>query len=164
MDVRGAKDNAFLADMKAKVNKAVEMFIDASKEAEDRMSFRAFTLGNMDIEAQYKLSDIIFTQTAIHLRDYTHDDIEKYTFGTSVTTEKDDGGDEHLVLWYHFSREKPAPAEKIELTAEDINPYKKPEDVLPAVPEEDAEVLVEASGVGHVEPEAHIRCGVTYDA
>jgi hypothetical protein len=150
MDVRGAKDNAFLADMKQKVNKAVEMFIDASKEAEDRMSFKAFTLGGMDIEAQYKLSDVIFTQTAIHLKEYTHDDIEKYTFATSVVTEKNEADEECLSLWYHFSREKPSAAEKVELTDKDINPYKKEE--LPVIEEEAVE-----------EKEPVIR-GATYDA
>lgn len=171
MRVEGANDNAFLKQMKEQVNKAVEVFVDAAKDAEERMSFRAFTLGNMDIAAQYRLSDIIFTQTALHLQEYTPHSLEKYTYNTSVSTEKDEAGDEHLVLWYHFVREKPAPPEKVELTAEDINPYMKPEDVLPPVPEEPTitiekteDVLVEASGVGHVEPEAHIRCGATYDA
>jgi hypothetical protein len=157
MRVEGAKDNAFLTEMKQKVNEAVEIFIEASKKAEDKMSFKAFTLGNMDIEAQYRLSDIIFTQTALHLKEYTHDDIEKYSYATSVSTEKDDADAEHLVLWYHFSREKPAPAEKVELTHEDINPYKKME-LLPAV---DEEASVEAVAD---EEEKHARACVTYDA
>jgi hypothetical protein len=170
MRVEGRGDNAFLMQMKEQVNKAVEVFVDAAKEAEERMSFRAFTLGNMDIEAQYRLSDVIFTQTAIHLQEYTPHSLEKYTYGTSVTTEKDEADDEHLVLWYHFTREKPAPPEKIELTAADINPYRKPEEVLPPIIEEPTitlandTMIVAPSGIGHVEPEAHIRCGATYDA
>ena len=159
MRVEGVKDNAFLVGMKQRVNEAVEVFIDASKKAEDKMSFKAFTLGNMAIEAQYRLSDIIFTQTALHLKEYTHDDIEKYTYATSVSTETNEAGEENLVLWYHFSREKPAPPTKIELSDDDINPYRKVE-VLPA----DEDVIVEASAVGQVEPEMHVRSRVTYDA
>jgi hypothetical protein len=150
MEVRGAKDNAFLTDMKNKVNNAVEMFIEASKTAEERMSFKAFTLGNMHIEAQYKLSDIIFTQTALYLKEYTHGDIEKYTYATSVVTEKNEADEECLSLWYHFSREKPSTAEKVELSDKDINPYKKEE--LPVIEEE------------AVEEKEHVMRGATYDA
>ncbi len=157
MRIEGVKDNVFLTEMKEKVNNAVEVFIDATKDAKERMSFKAFTLGNMDIEAQYRLSDIIFTQTALHLQEYTHNTLEKYTYNTSVTTETDEENNEHLVLWYHFSREAPTPADKIELTADDINPYKKMELV-------NEDVIVEASAIGQVEPDTHIRCGATYDA
>lgn len=160
----GGKKDEKLEELKKVVNSAVETFVDASKKAEEKMSFRAFTLRDMDIEKQYALSDIILTQAAIHLSEYTPHSLEKYTYTTATTIEEEDD-EKHLVLWFNFSREAPPPPEKVELTDADINPFVKEE------PSEDAEkkdvteeTLVEASGIGHTEPEKHIRCGATYDA
>ena len=164
MYVKGEKKNERLEQIKQTVNKAVEIFVDAAKEAENKMAFKAFTLGgDMDLEAQYKLSDIILTQAAIHLKEYTPHSIDKYTYSCATSVEEN-GDEKNLVVWFNFSREKPEAPEDVELTDEDIMPsfIKKDEDK--ASVEVVADTLVEVSGVGHVEPEKHIIRGATYDA
>ncbi len=164
MYVKGEKKDERLEEIKATVNKAVEIFVEAAKEAEDKMAFKAFTLGgDMDLEAQYKFSDIILTQAAIHLKEYTPHSIDKYTYSCATSVEEN-GDEKNLVVWFNFSREKPEAPEDVQLTDEDIMPsfIKKDEDK--ASVEVVADTLVEASGVGHVEPEQHIIRGATYDA
>jgi hypothetical protein len=160
MQVKGEKKDARLEEIKKMVNKAVETFVEASKDAEYKMSFKAFTLGgDMDLEAQYKLSDIILTQAAIHLKEYTPHSIDKYTYSCATSVEEN-GDEKNLVVWFNFSRETPEAPENIELTDEDIMPSFIKKEVEENVEEN---VLVEVSGVGHVEPEKHI-VRTTYDA
>jgi O-methyltransferase involved in polyketide biosynthesis len=164
MYVKGEKKNERLEQIKQTVNKAVEIFVDAAKEAENKMAFKAFTLGgDMDLEAQYKLSDIILTQAAIHLKEYTPHSIDKYTYSCATSVEEN-GDEKNLVVWFNFSREKPEAPEDVQLTDEDIMPsfIKKDEDKTSV--EVVADTLVEVSGVGHVDAEQHIIRGATYDA
>lgn len=162
----GVKQDKQLEDLKKMVNIAVETFVDASKKAEEKMAFRAFTLRDMELDKAYALSDIILTQAAIHLSEYTPHSLDKYTYTTATAVETEDETDS-LVVWFNFSREAPPAPEKVELTDKDINPYvKKEEEPVEEAEKKDIveETLVEASGMGHTEPEKHIRCGATYDA
>lgn len=153
MLVKGEKKDERLEEMKKIVNEAVEVFVEASKKAEDSMAFRAFTLGVVSLEEQYSLSDIIFTQAAIHLKEYTPHTLEKYTY-TTATSVEEEGENKNLVLWFNFRRETPPKAENVELTDEDIKPS-----FLKTVVEEDN------TSVEVVEDkEDHVRCGATYDA
>jgi hypothetical protein len=120
MEVKGEKKDARLEFIKEKVNMAVEAFVDASKDAEYKLAFKAFTLSNMSLEEQYALSDIILTQSAIHLKEYTHDSLEKYTYTCATSVEGDDDN-KNLVIWLNFIREKPEPPSKNELTDTDLN-------------------------------------------
>jgi hypothetical protein len=163
MHVKGEKRDERLEQLKATVNGAVETFVEASKKAEDKMSFKAFTLGEVSLKEQYSLSDIILTQAAIHLKEYTHDSIDKYTYSCATSLEGED--DKNLVIWFNFSKEKPGPPEVVELTDEDIKPSFLVED------EDDksstdvvTDTLVGVSGMGHVEAEEHVIRGATYDA
>jgi hypothetical protein len=164
MHVKGEKRDERLEQLKATVNDAVQTFVEASKKADDKMSFKAFTLGKVSLEDQYGLSDIILTQAAIHLKEYTHDSLEKYTYSCATSVEED-GDEKSLVIWFNFSREKPEAAKSVELTDEDIKPAFLVED------EDDksstdvvTDTLVGVSGMGHVEPEEHVMRGATYDA
>lgn len=164
MYVKNEKKDERLEELKETVNKAVEIFVEAAKKAEDKMAFKAFTLGGeMDLAAQYSLSDIILTQAAIHLKEYTPHTLEKYTY-TCATSIEEEGDEKSLAVWFNFSREKPEEAKSIELTDDDITPpfLKKDEDNVSV--EVVADTLVEASGVGHVQPEQHVIRGATYDA
>ena len=164
MYVKGQKKDERLEEIKDMVNKAVEVFVDAAKKAEDKMAFKAFTLGQQTLEQQYALSDIILTQAAIHLKEYTHDSLEKYTY-TCATNVEENGDEKNLIVWFNFSREKPEEPKNIELTDEDIKPafLKSEEDKSSTDAIEDTESLLEVSGLGHVEASMHIRCGATYD-
>lgn len=149
------KKDERLEELKLVVNTAVETFVEASKKAEDSMSFKAFSLGEMDLAAQYSLSDIILTQAAIHLHEYTPHSLEKYTYTTAVSEEADpeDANKKNLAVWFNFYRRPPPPPEKVELTQEDINPYIKPDiDVSGAEP------------VPEPTPEPESKFGPTYDA
>jgi hypothetical protein len=164
MEVKGEKKDARLEEIKKMVNKAVETFVDASKKADHKMSFRAFTLKYMTLEEQYSLSDIILTQAAIHLKDYTHDSLEKYTYtcATSVEDDEENKNEKNLIIWFNFSREKPEPPTDIKLTDEDLKPafLKTEEDKgsVEVVTEEHIEdiLIPQASGLGHSK--------ITYDA
>lgn len=163
MYVKNEKKDERLEAMKSMVNEAVEVFVEASKKADDKMAFRAFTLGVVSLEEQYALSDIILTQAAIHLKEYTHDSLEKYTYSCATSVEEKED-EKCLVIWFNFSREKPEPAKNVDLTDDDIRPpfLRTEEDKVSVEVVEDTEKkdesLLEVSGVEHV------RCGATYDA
>lgn len=152
------KKDERLDELKVVVNTAVETFVEASKKAEESMSFKAFTLRDTDLAAQYSLSDIILTQAAIHLHEYTPHSLEKYTYTTAINEEDDpeEPDKKNLVVWFNFYRRAPPPPEQVELTQEDINPYIKPvEDVSGA----------DISGAEpEPTPEPESKFGPTYDA
>jgi hypothetical protein len=158
MKVKNEKKDERLEYIKSSVNKAVEDFVEASKKAEYKMSFKAFTLGEMDLAQQYALSDTILTQAAIHLKEYTHDSLEKYTYSCATSVEEDDKG-EHLIIWFNFVREKPEPATNIELSESDIVPefIKKDNASVEVLVDKVEDItLPHASGLGHSK--------ITYDA
>lgn len=138
MEVRGEKKNERVEFIKSMTNKAVETFVDASKDAEYSMAYKAFVLGDdkTSLEAQYALSDLIFTQAAIHLKEYTPHSLEKYTY-TTATSIEEEGDVKHLVLWFNFRREKPEEAKTIDLTEEDIKPAFIKKEVVENEVEED---------------------------
>lgn len=154
MNVKNEKKDARLEYIKENVNKAVETFVDASTKAEYKMSFRAFTLKYMTLEEQYALSDIILTQAAIHLKEYTHDSLEKYTYScaTSVEDDKENKDEKNLVIWFNFTREKPEPPTAVELSDNDI----KPEFIKTEEDKVSVEVVPEVSDLSHSK--------ITYDA
>lgn len=156
MHVKGEKRDERLEELKATVNKAVEMFCEAAKKAEDKMSFRAFTLGQVSLKEQYSLSDIILTQAAIHLKEYTHDSLEKYTYTCATSVEGEEEEDKKLVIWFNFSREKPEEAKTVDLTDEDIKPSFLGDD------EEDKSSTDVVEDIE--KKEEHLVSRVTYDA
>ena len=87
----GAKQDERLEELKKMVNTAVETFVEAAKKAEDKMAFKAFTLRDMELDKAYALSDIILTQAAIHLSEYTPHSLNKYTYTTATAVETEDG-------------------------------------------------------------------------
>lgn len=123
MEVRGERKNERIEFIKTMTNKAVETFVDATKDADYSMSYKAFVLGDdkTTLASQYALSDLIFTQAAIHLKEYTPHSLEKYTYTTATSVEEEEDV-KHLVLWFNFKREAPEEAKNVELTEEDITP------------------------------------------
>lgn len=147
MKLKGISDSEKLAMFKENVNSAVKVFVDALPGMKEKMSFKAFTLGEMEKSTAEGLTDLILTQTAIHLKEIVGDKLDKIKFECSTSME-----DEKVVIWYHASNEVPEEPTRVELSEEDVHPLTK-----------DDIALMEPSGMGHDEPEKHIRCGATYD-
>jgi hypothetical protein len=162
-----AKKDERLEALKEQVNNAVKIFVEAIPDMEERLSFKAFTLGEMPKKQAEALSDLILTQSAIALKEQVPDLMEKMSFACSTTVE-----DECVCIWLHACNVKPEKASNVELTEEDVHPLTKDdpveeeEKVVEVIEDEkkDNVALVEVSAVGHVEPEKHIIKGATYDA
>jgi carbonic anhydrase len=147
-----------LKQFKEYVNNAVAVFVDALPKMTERMSFKAFDIDDIGEEEAKNFADIILTQFAIRLKEVVPDTLEKYTYnGSIVTTEQNT-----TQVWFHAENKKPDAPERIELQ-DDIDASAKG-----MLQDKDApvveEVLVAASGMGHVEPEDHYINRTTYDA
>lgn len=98
-----------------KATEAADTFLNAIADMQERLSFKAFTLGGaLTREQKNSLLDLLMTQIAIRIKEMGPEVMEEKTITSSV-----DEGDElvegqDFVLWLHATNEKPAPPEKEE--------------------------------------------------
>jgi hypothetical protein len=95
-----------------KATEAADTFLNAIADMEERLSFKAFTLGGaLTREQKNSLLDLLMTQIAIRIKEMGPEVMEEKNITSSV-----DEGDElveaqDFVLWLHATNEKPAPPE-----------------------------------------------------
>lgn len=144
-------------------NKVADTFIEAIPKMDDRLSFKAFTIGgDMSKEQKNAILDIVMVQITARLKEKAPELLEEKTItGATENTETE------MVFWLHATSEKPLPPTKEEPylnfdpDVETIRPAikritdeeKEEIDSLAAKPE----TLVEVSGLGHLQPELHSR-------
>jgi hypothetical protein len=91
-------------------NRATDTFIEAIPTMQERMSFKAFSIGGgLTDDQKNSLLDVIMTQTAIRIKEKAPELMEQKTITSSVET-----GPEEFVMWLHATNEKPEPPTKEE--------------------------------------------------
>ena len=96
-----------------KATEAADTFLNAIADMQERLSFKAFTLGGgLTREQKNSLLDLLMTQIAIRIKEMGPEVMEEKTITSSV----DEGSEENddFVLWLHATNEKPAPPTKEE--------------------------------------------------
>jgi hypothetical protein len=174
IEYRGKTDSKIQPIMDI-ASKATDTFVNAIADMKEFMAFRAFTVGNgLTPEQKNGVLDILMTQFAIRLKEVAPELMHEKTI-TCCTEETEEG----LTVWFKATNEVPPPVEsetpyrsfdpveneaipepKIELlTNEEYE--KRKDELLAEIAKVKAEaaadsVLLEASGIGHVEAEEHV--------
>jgi len=93
-----------------KATEAADTFLNAIADMQERLSFKAFTIGGgLSREQKNSLLDLLMTQIAIRIKEMGPEVMEEKTITSSV-----EEGEEDFVLWLHATNEKPAPPEREE--------------------------------------------------
>jgi hypothetical protein len=99
-------------------DQATDTFLEACKTMNDRLSFKAFTIGGaLTKEQKNSLLDVIMTQIAIRLKAVAPHLMEEINITCSV-----ESGDEDFVLWVHACNEKPDPVDSSEAPYSSFDP------------------------------------------
>lgn len=158
MRYAGSEDDK-LKEFKDAVNTAVDVFVNALPKMKEKMAFRAFELSDMKEDEAKNFADVILTQFAIRLKELVPETLDIYTYNGSIVSVSEN----HTEVWFHAENKAPGKPEKV-VVADDIEVMAKAIDDVPAVADASENVLIGASGMGHIGPEEHYISRATYDA
>ena len=147
-----------------KATEAADTFLNAIADMEERLSFKAFTIGGaMTKEQKNAILDILMTQMAIRVKEMAPTIMNEKTITSSV-----EDGENEMVMWMHATNVKPeAPAAEVPYAHFDPDANEPVAKMTVVTPEEAAKIYEAkkaelAAEMAEVKEEA--RVGVTRDA